>query len=117
MESYTRKLRNELFRHFSQVLQHLSRASVKCGFMVMNSVVVAKRRNDGVDVLEIVPRYLGEQVVVHLELQASAKPIHKPVTGYVARCRYLISKVAKRIASSREIVVVDAWESVFLCLV
>lgn len=68
MDLYTRKLGNELFRHFSQVLQHFSRASEKCGFVVMNSVGVAERRNDGVDVLEIVPRYLGEQVVVHLEL-------------------------------------------------
>ena len=70
--------------------------------MIMNSMVVAERRNDGVDVLEIVPRYLGEQVVIHLELQASAEPIHKPVTGYVARRRYLFSKEGKWVASSRQ---------------
>lgn len=68
------------------MLQYLLGAGKYGSFMVSNTVVATERPHHVMHLFEIVARYLGEEVVVHLILQAATEPIYKPVAGHVA-CR------------------------------
>ena len=86
-------MRDELPRDHPQVLENLDGAVVHAGLVVADPVLLAERLHQGVHLPEVVPRDLGEEVVIDLVLQPTAEPVHERRTGDVARRSHLITRV------------------------
>lgn len=71
------------------MLQDLDRPIVHTSLVVGHTVLLAERFHQSVHLREVVSRNLGEQVVVHLELQSATEPVYERRARHVARRRHL----------------------------
>lgn len=80
-----RKLLNELLRDLVEMRENLPSAGDHVRLMVSDIVLLAEAFDEHMDLLQVVARQHGEQMMVHLVLESAAKPVHERIRSHVSR--------------------------------
>mmetsp|Transcript_188 Transcript_188/g.795 ORF Transcript_188/g.795 Transcript_188/m.795 type:complete len:495 (+) Transcript_188:1417-2901(+) len=83
------ELLQEVGRHAGQGVENLHGSLPDAGLVVGHALLLAERGDDLVHLGQVVTRDGGEEVVLHLELQSTAEPVHERAARDVARGRDL----------------------------